>query len=116
YTSRQLHTCLSVIFTFMKYEKPAANIGSPTYESLVARVSDALAARDMSMVVLLADNAEQARRAVEFLSSGAVACVVTASIHPTHGTLEKILDQEIPVVNCGYPRTMAEREIGRAHV
>src|SRR5690625_1028516 len=27
----------------------------------------------------------------------------------THGTLEKILDQEIPVVNCGYPRTMAER-------
>src|SRR5690625_4674143 len=94
---------------FLVDEEPAAFFGDPTFESLVASVSDALAARDMSMVVLLAGNAEQARRAVEFLSSGAVAGVVTASIHPTHGTLEKILDQEIPVVNCGYPRTMAER-------
>ena len=108
-TARQLRTGRSGTVAFLVDEEPAAFFGDPTFESLVASVSDALAARDMSMVVLLAGNAEQARRAVEFLSSGAVAGVVTASIHPTHGTLEKILDQEIPVVNCGYPRTMAER-------
>src|SRR5699024_12374792 len=89
--------------------EPAALFGAPPVDGRVASASAALAARDVSMVVLLAGHAQQARRAVEFLSSGAVAGVVTASIHPTHGTLEKSLDQEIPVVNCGYPRTMAER-------
>lgn len=108
-TARALRTGRSGTVAFLVDEEPAAFFGDPTFETLVASVSDALAAQDMSMVVLLAGNAEQARRAVEFLSSGAVAGVVTASIHSTHGTLEKILDLGVPVVNCGYPRTMADR-------
>lgn len=108
-TARALRTGRSGTVAFLVDEEPAAFFGDPTFETLVASVSDALAAQDMSMVVLLAGNAEQARRAVEFLSSGAVAGAVTASIHSTHGTLEKILDQGVPVVNCGYPRTMADR-------
>src|SRR5690625_4893144 len=108
-TARQLRTGRSGTVAFLVDEEPAAFFGDPTFETLVASVSDALAAQDMSMVVLLAGSAEQARRAVEFLSSGAVAGVVTASIHSTHGTLEKIIDQGVPVVNCGYPRTMADR-------
>lgn len=108
-TARQLRTGRSGTVAFLVDEEPAAFFGDPTFETLVASVSDALAAQDMSMVVLLAGNAEQARRAIEFLSSGAVAGVVTASIHSTYGTLAKILDQGIPVVNCGYPRTMADR-------
>ncbi len=108
-TARALRTGRSRTVAFLIDEEPAAFFGDPTFETLVASVSDALAAQDMSMVVLLAGNAEQARRAVEFLSSGAVAGVVTASVHSTHGTLEEILDQGIPVVNCGYPRTMADR-------
>lgn len=108
-TARALRTGRTGTVAFLVDEEPAAFFGDPTFEALLASVSDALAAQDMSMVVLLAGNVEQARRAVSFLSSGAVAGVVTASVHSTHGTLEKILDQGIPVVNCGYPRTMADR-------
>src|SRR5699024_49792 len=105
---RQLRSGRSGTVAFLVDWEPAASFGDPTCESVVASVSDALAARDMSMVVLLAGNAEQARRAVEFLSSGAVAGVVTASIHPTHGYLEKIFGPEIPAVNRCFPPTLAD--------
>lgn len=108
-TARQLRTGRSGTVAFLVDEQPAAFFGDPTFEALVASVSDALAVQDMSMVVLLAGSADQARRAVEFLHGGPVAGVVTASIHPTHGTLEKIVDLGIPVVNCGYPRSHTER-------
>src|SRR5690625_7477994 len=83
---------------FLVDEEPAAFFGDPTFERLVASVSDALAARDMSMVVLLAGNAEQARRAVELLSSGAVAGAVAAWGHPTHRHPAQQRAQEVALV------------------
>src|SRR5699024_4351942 len=48
-TARQLRTGRSGTVAFLVDEEPAAFFGDPTFESLVASVSDALAARDMSM-------------------------------------------------------------------
>lgn len=108
-TARQLRTGRSRTVAFLVDEEPAIFFADPNFEVLVAAVSDELAARNLSMVVLLAGSEEHADRAVDFLRSGAVAGVVTASAHARYHTLEKIVDAGVPVVNCGFPRTMADR-------
>src|SRR5690625_6592602 len=67
-TARQLRTGRSGTVAFLVDEEPAAFFGDPTFECLVAGVSAALAARGMSMVVLLLGYVAQVRGAVEFLS------------------------------------------------
>ena len=108
-TARQLRTGRSGTVAFLIDERPAKFFDDPNFETLVAGVSDALSAVDMSMVMLLAGDAENVRRVEKFLRTSGVDGAVTISVHPRHHLLERVLDTRVPLVNCGFPRSLETR-------
>ena len=108
-TARQLRTGRSGTVAFVVDEAPARFFEDPNFEALVVAVGDALAARDRSMVLLLAGEAQGAARAETFLVTSGVDGAVTASAHPEHQLFERIQAAGIPLVNVGSPTGLEDR-------
>src|SRR5699024_7460679 len=83
-TARRLRTGRSGTVAFLVDEPPARFFEDPNFESLVIEVGQALAARDQTMVLLLAGDAESAERAETFLRTSGADGAVTASAQPGH--------------------------------
>ncbi len=75
----------------------------PTFSLLLQGVSDALTGSDTALVLLLAGNDEERRRAVGFLDSRHVDGVVHLSPHANDPMLGALLKADVPVVVCGNP-------------
>ncbi|HIY23377.1 MAG TPA: LacI family transcriptional regulator [Candidatus Brachybacterium merdigallinarum] len=102
-TARQLRTGRSGTVAFIVDEPPARFFEDPNFEALVIEVGQALAARDQTMVLLLAGDEESAQRAETFLRTSGVDGAVTASAQPGHHLFERIQAAGIPLVNVGSP-------------
>jgi len=102
-TARKLRTGRSGTIAFVVDESPARFFEDPNFEALVVEVGAALAARDQTMVVLLAGDEASANRAEAFLQTSGVDGAVTASAQPGHHLFERILSAGIPLVNVGSP-------------
>lgn len=108
-TARRLRTGRSGTVAFVIDEPPASFFEDPTFESLVIEVGQALAARDQSMVLLLAGDEDSAKRAENFLLTSGVDGAVTASAQPQHHLFERIQTAGIPLVNVGSPAGLEDR-------
>jgi DNA-binding LacI/PurR family transcriptional regulator len=108
-TARQLRTGRSGTVAFIVDEPPARFFEDPNFEALVIEVGQALAARDQTMVLLLAGDEESAKRAETFLRTSGVDGAVTASAQPGHHLFERIQAANIPLVNVGSPAGLGDR-------
>ena len=108
-TARQLRTGRSGTVAFVVDESPARFFEDPNFEALVIEAGQALAARDQSMVLLLAGDEDSAKRAETFLLTSGVDGAVTASAQPEHHLFERIQAAGIPLVNVGSPAGLEER-------
>lgn len=108
-TARQLRTGRSGTVAFVVDEPPTRFFEDPNFEALVIEVGEALAARDQSMVLLLAGDEESAKRAETFLLTSGVDGAVTASAQPEHQLFERIQAAGIPLVNVGSPTGLEDR-------
>src|SRR5699024_6258986 len=102
-TARRLRTGRSGTVAFVVDDPPARFFEDPHLESLVIEVGQALAARDQTMVLLLAGDEDSAERAEIFLRTSGVDGAVTASAQPAHHLFERIQAVGIPLVNVGSP-------------
>lgn len=75
----------------------------PTFSLLLQGVSDAMTGSDTALVLVLAGNDEERRRAVGFLDSRHVDGVVHLSPHANDPMLGALLEADVPVVVCGSP-------------
>lgn len=108
-TARQLRTGRSGTVAFIVDEPPARFFEDPNFEALVIEVGQALAARDQTMVLLLAGDEDSAQRAETFLRTSGVDGAVTASAQPEHHLFERIQAANIPLVNVGSPAGLEDR-------
>lgn len=108
-TARQLRTGRSGTVAFIVDEPPARFFEDPNFEALVIEVGQALAARDQTMVLLLAGDEGSAQRAETFLRTSGVDGAVTASAQPEHHLFERIQAANIPLVNVGSPAGLEDR-------
>lgn len=108
-TARQLRTGRSGTVAFVVDEPPARFFEDPNFEALVIEVGEALAARDQTMVLLLAGDEDSAKRAEIFLRTSGVDGAVTASAQPEHQLFERIQAAKIPLVNVGSPTGLDDR-------
>ena len=108
-TARRLRTGRSGTVAFVVDEPPARFFEDPNFESLVIEVGQALAARDQTMVLLLAGDEDSAERAEIFLRTSGVDGAVTASAQPAHHLFERIQAVGIPLVNVGSPAGLEDR-------
>ena len=84
-------------------ESQAELFADPTFSLLLQGVSDGLAGSDTALVLLLAGNEEERRRASRFLDSRHVDGVVHLSPHTEDPILQTLLGSDVPVVLCGQP-------------
>lgn len=108
-TARRLRTGRSGTVAFVVDEPPARFFEDPNFEALVIEVGQALAARDQTMVLLLAGDEDSAKRAETFLRTSGVDGAVTASAQPEHQLFERIQAASIPLVNVGSPAGLEDR-------
>ncbi|MGY5764697.1 LacI family DNA-binding transcriptional regulator [Brachybacterium sp. DNPG3] len=108
-TARSLRTGRTGTVAFVIDESPARFFEDPNFEALVEKVGEALAARDRTLVLLLAGDSSGADRAEAFLRTSSVDGAVTASAQPEHRLVERILDAGIPLVNIGAPAGIDDR-------
>lgn len=108
-TARRLRTGRSGTVAFVVDEPPARFFEDPNFEALVIEVGQALAARDQTMVLLLAGDEDSAKRAEMFLRTSGVDGAVTASAQPEHQLFERIQAANIPLVNVGSPAGVDDR-------
>ena len=74
--------------------------------------ADALAERDLPLVLLMAGSDDEQRRATEFITAGHVDGALLVSSHlGREGFLKSLVEAEVPVVACGVPLGY-ERRIG----
>ncbi|HEY8788089.1 MAG TPA: LacI family DNA-binding transcriptional regulator [Actinopolymorphaceae bacterium] len=87
---------------FLLGDQVGKMFADPNIPVLINGVSEALAAEDMSMLLLLCATAEERRRAVEFVKAGHVDGVMLISWHLRDlSIIEDFNDLHVPVITCG---------------
>ncbi|MFJ6651876.1 LacI family DNA-binding transcriptional regulator [Microbacterium sp. NPDC091313] len=76
----------------------------PNFAALMRGASDSLAARSMSMVLLLAGSADEQARAFDFIGTGAIDGVMFVSWHHDMSVLTDLNRAGVPTILCGTPR------------
>jgi DNA-binding LacI/PurR family transcriptional regulator len=102
--ARNLATSRSNTVAFLLTEPQQLLFEDPNYSMLVRGTAKALAAQDISLVMIIAgDPAEQAR-ATSYITAGHVDGVLLAFSSPDGAALiESLIDANIPIVACGQP-------------
>ena len=75
----------------------------PTFSVMLQGISAGLSGSDQALVLLLAGNDEERRRAATFLDLRHVDGVVHISPHAEDKMLDSLLASDVPVVVCGHP-------------
>lgn len=75
----------------------------PTFSLLLQGISAGLAGSEQALILLLASNDEERRRAVRFLDPSHVDGVIHISPHAGDPMLDALLAADVPVVVCGQP-------------
>lgn len=78
--------------------------GDPNFAVLMRGASDSIAARSMSMVLLLAGSDEERLRALDFISTGQIDGVMLVSWHHDMSVLADLNRVGVPTIFCGTPR------------
>ncbi|KJL44653.1 HTH-type transcriptional repressor PurR [Microbacterium terrae] len=110
--ARSLATARGDSVAFLLTESQDRLFEDPNFSTLMRAAADALAERDIAMVLLMAGSPDEQRRASEFIRTGRVDGALLVSSHAEHlGFLEDLVGGGVPVIACGIPLGY-ERRIG----
>ena len=108
--ARSLATSRANSVAFLLTETQDLLFNDPNFSVLMRGAADALAARDVSLVLIMAGTADEQRRAREFITGGHVDGVLLISSHARGGRLIREIDEaRIPVISCGVPLGFEKR-------
>jgi DNA-binding LacI/PurR family transcriptional regulator len=75
----------------------------PNFSVLMRAASQRLAESDLSMVLMIAGNADERDRVAQFARAGHVDGVLLISAHAGNPIFDELMDARVPVVACGKP-------------
>ncbi|MFV2144069.1 LacI family DNA-binding transcriptional regulator [Isoptericola sp. G70] len=101
--ARSLVTGRSNSIAFLLTEPQHLLFEDPNFSLLLRGATQAAAAREMPMVLLVAGTAEERRRVAHYVEAGHVDGVLLISSHAGNPMLAELLDLGIPTVACGVP-------------
>lgn len=113
--ARSLATARTGSVAFLLTETTDRLFSDPNFSVLLTAASQAVAQRDLTLVLILAGTDEERRRARDYLLGGHVDGVLVVSWHrgSDHSLLADLIHAGIPVIACGIPLEM-ENKIGWA--
>lgn len=102
--ARNLATSRSNTIAFLLTEQQHLLFDDPNFSVLVRGAATALAAKDLSLVLIIAGDPDERARATKYLAGGHVDGVLLLFSSPTGNPLvESLIDMRIPLVACGQP-------------
>jgi DNA-binding LacI/PurR family transcriptional regulator len=102
--ARNLATSKSNSVAFLLTEPQHVLFDDPNFSQLVRGTAQALAAKDMSLVLIIAGTPAEQARATEYITGGHVDGVLLAfSSHGGNPLVASLIESGIPVVACGQP-------------
>jgi DNA-binding LacI/PurR family transcriptional regulator len=110
--ARNLAMARANSIAFLLTESQSRLFEDPNFEVLMRGAAEALAERDLPLVLLMAGSDDEQRRATEFITAGHVDGALLVSSHRgREGFLAELVAAEVPVIACGVPLGY-ERRIG----
>ncbi|MWB98530.1 LacI family DNA-binding transcriptional regulator [Agromyces sp. MMS17-SY077] len=110
--ARSLATSRANSIAFLLTESQDRLFEDPNFSVLMRGAAEALAERDLPLVLLMAGSDAEQRRATEFISGGHVDGALLVSSHRgREGFLADLVAADVPVIACGIPLGY-ERKIG----
>jgi DNA-binding LacI/PurR family transcriptional regulator len=110
--ARSLATSRAHSVAFLLTETHDRLFEDPNFSVLVRGATTALAALDLSLVLIMAGTADEQRRASEFIGAGHVDGVLLVSAHRGgKSIIADIIESGIPAIACGMPLGL-ERRMG----
>jgi DNA-binding LacI/PurR family transcriptional regulator len=110
--ARTLATSKTNTVAFLLTEPYHLLFEDPNFSVLMRAAATALAERDISLVLIMASNEDEQRRAVDFIGAGHVDGVLLVSSHANSRTFLQAIDRiQVPTISCGVPIGF-ERRLG----
>lgn len=110
--ARNLATARANSIAFLLTESQDRLFEDPNFAVLMRGAADALAERDLPLVLLLAGSDDEQRRATDFITAGHVDGALLVSSHRGRESfLAELVASEVPVISCGIPLGY-ERKLG----
>lgn len=110
--ARNLATSRANSIAFLLTESQDRLFEDPNFAVLMRGAAEALAERDVPLVLLMAGSDDEQRRASDFITAGHVDGALLVSSHRGREQfLKRLVDAEVPVISCGVPLGY-ERRIG----
>ncbi|MCI2957040.1 LacI family transcriptional regulator [Agromyces atrinae] len=110
--ARSLATSRANSIAFLLTESHERLFEDPNFSVLMRGAAEALAERDMSLVLLMAGSDDEQRRATEFITAGHVDGVLLVSSHRgRQAFMSELVGSRVPAISCGIPLGF-ERKIG----
>jgi DNA-binding LacI/PurR family transcriptional regulator len=107
--ARSLVTGRASSLAFLLTEPQQRLFTDPTFAILLRGAAEALDARDMTLVLLVAGNETERENAAEYVGAGHVDGVMLISSHENEPLIGELLEREVPTVACGIPLGYADR-------
>lgn len=107
--ARSLVTGRSNSLAFLLTEPQDRLFADPTFPLLLRGAAEALTARSMTLVVLVAGTPTERTNAADYIAAGHVDGVLLISSHESDPMLSLLLDLHVPTVTCGVPLGYAGR-------
>ena len=102
--ARSLATSRANSVAFLLTESHDRLFEDPNFAVLMRGASKALSAHDISLVLIMAGDEDEQRRATEFITAGHVDGVLLVSSHSSRGGLiSEIIAAGVPAIACGVP-------------
>ena len=102
--ARSLATSRANSVAFLLTESHDRLFEDPNFAVLMRGASKALSVHDISLVLIMAGNEDEQRRATEFITAGHVDGVLLVSSHSSRrGLISEIVAAGIPAIACGVP-------------
>lgn len=101
--ARSLATSRANSVAFLLTESHERLFEDPNFAVLMSGASRALSVHDISLVLIMAGNEDEQRRATEFVTAGHVDGVLLVSSHSGRRGLSEIIAAGVPAIACGVP-------------
>ncbi|WP_349904406.1 LacI family DNA-binding transcriptional regulator [Parafrigoribacterium humi] len=110
--ARSLATSRANSVAFLLTEPHELLFEDPNFAVLMRGASEALARKDISLVLIMAGTEDEQRRAQDFITAGHVDGVLLVSSHSTRrGIMAELVAAKVPAIACGVPLGF-ERKMG----
>lgn len=107
--ARSLVTGRSNALAFLLAEPQDRLFADPTYAPLLRGAAEALAARQMTLNLLVAGTPEERENVASYITAGHVDGAMLISSHENEPLVDLLLSYDVPLVSCGIPLGKADR-------